>query len=45
MFDCMICVAANDLFLSFVCGVSECGTDGESEVLMFGCTIDLCCNE
>ena len=45
MFDCMICVAANDLSLSFVWGVSECGADGESEVVMFGCMIDLCCKE
>ena len=45
MFDCVICVAANDLSLSFVWVVSECGADGESEVVMFGCMIDLCCNE
>ena len=28
-----------------MCGVSECGADGESEVVMFGCLVCVATNE
>ena len=39
----MICVAANDL--SVVCGVSDCGADSESEVVLFGCMVCVAAND